>query len=106
MKVSLAQAFEKLGKSAIPFEQVMANGSMTVEIYKPQQVDLQQPHSQDELYIIISGSGNFYNDGNITNFKPLDVLFVPAGIEHRFENFTDDFATWVIFYGKQGGESA
>lgn len=106
MKVSLAQAFEKLGKSANPFEQVMANGSMTVEIYKPQQVDLQQPHTQDELYIIISGSGNFYNDGNITNFKPLDVLFVPAGIEHRFENFTDDFATWVIFYGQQGGESA
>ena len=105
MKVSLAQAFEKLGKSANPFEQVMANGSMTVEIYKPQQVDLQQPHTQDELYIIISGSGNFYSDGNITNFKPLDVLFVPAGIQHRFENFTDDFATWVIFYGKQGEES-
>ena len=40
------------------------------------------------------------------SFKENDVLFVPAGIEHRFENFTDDFATWVIFYGEKGGENA
>ena len=33
------------------------------------------------------------------------VLFVPAGIEHRFEDFSDDFSTWVIFYGPAGGES-
>lgn len=33
-----------------------------------------------------------------------DVLFAPAGIEHRFENFSDDFVTWVIFYGPVGGE--
>jgi hypothetical protein len=33
------------------------------------------------------------------------VLFVPAGHEHRFEDFTPDFATWVIFYGPDGGES-
>jgi len=33
-----------------------------------------------------------------------DVIFAPAGIEHRFENFSDDFVTWVIFYGPVGGE--
>jgi len=33
-----------------------------------------------------------------------DVLFVAAGVEHRFSKFTDDFATWVFFYGPQGGE--
>jgi quercetin dioxygenase-like cupin family protein len=39
-----------------------------------------------------------------TTFKQGDVLFVKAGIKHRFENFTDDFTTWVIFYGPDGGE--
>jgi len=34
------------------------------------------------------------------------MLFVPAGVEHRFENFSDDFATWVIFYGPEGGEGS
>jgi len=32
------------------------------------------------------------------------VLFVPAGVEHRFTRFTPDFVTWVIFYGPKGGE--
>ena len=39
-----------------------------------------------------------------TKFRQGDFLFVPAGIEHRFESFTNDFATWVIFYGPVGGE--
>lgn len=105
MKVSLEQAFIKLRNTETPFEQVMANGTMRVEIYKATKIDLQEPHTQDELYIIISGKSNFYNDGDTTNFKALDALFKPASKEHRFQNFTDDFATWIIFYGKQGGES-
>jgi mannose-6-phosphate isomerase-like protein (cupin superfamily) len=36
--------------------------------------------------------------------SPGDVLFVPAGVIHRFEEFTDDFAVWVLFYGPEGGE--
>ena len=35
---------------------------------------------------------------------PGDFLFVPAGVEHRFEGFTDDLAVWVVFYGPDGGE--
>jgi mannose-6-phosphate isomerase-like protein (cupin superfamily) len=37
-------------------------------------------------------------------FGPGDVLFVPAHQEHRFEQFTEDLALWVLFYGPQGGE--
>ena len=37
-------------------------------------------------------------------FGPGDVLFVGAKVEHRFEDFSDDFATWVVFYGPRGGE--
>jgi mannose-6-phosphate isomerase-like protein (cupin superfamily) len=37
-------------------------------------------------------------------FGPGDALFVPAGMKHRFENFSDDFATWIMFYGPEGGE--
>ena len=62
------------------------------------------PHKQDELYVIISGNGTFLNNDQRVIFKPGDVLFVKAGVKHRFENFTDDFATWVIFYGPDGGE--
>jgi hypothetical protein len=35
---------------------------------------------------------------------PIFFLFVPAGQIHRFENFSSDFAVWVVFYGPEGGE--
>jgi len=33
-----------------------------------------------------------------------DLLFVAAGTEHHFEDFTDDLTVWVVFFGLQGGE--
>ena len=77
---------------------------MSLEIYQPVGHDPQQPHTQDEIYVVISGTG-FFQDGEETYaFQPGDFLFVPAGKEHRFTGFSDDFKTWVIFYGPEGGE--
>lgn len=105
MRLTVTDALEKLGGSdSALFIKLMEHGSMSVEIYRPVKTDRQTPHLQDELYVIISGNGEFINNGERSAFRPGDVLFVPAGIEHRFENFTDDFATWVIFYGPNGGE--
>ncbi len=39
-------------------------------------------------------------------FGPGDLLFVPAGVVHRFEEFTDDLVVWVVFYGPPGGEAS
>ena len=54
---------------------------------------------RDELYVIASGSGKFVCAGETQAFATGDVLFVAAGVEHRFLDFTDDFAVWVIFFG-------
>jgi mannose-6-phosphate isomerase-like protein (cupin superfamily) len=54
---------------------------------------------------VVAGSGEFVNGGVRTKFQAGDILFVPATVEHRFENFTDDFATWVMFWGPEGGEN-
>ena len=59
----------------------------------------------DSAYVVISGQGTFLCDGQRAPFAPGDLLWVPAGAEHRFEDFTDDLAVWVIFYGPEGGES-
>lgn len=87
-----------------PFVELFRHGSMTLEYYKPDKVDLQQPHTRDELYVIVSGHGIFMHAGVRQPCQQGEVLFVPAGAEHRFEDFSDDFATWVIFYGPDGGE--
>ena len=76
-------------------------GDAELEFYAPAKVDLQKPHSRDEFYIIARGSGTFEVAGRACAFEAGDVLFVPAGIEHRFRDFSDDFATWVIFINRQ-----
>jgi len=104
--ISMLKAQQHLdAQSAQRFVTLFQRGSLSVEWYQPKEVDLQSPHEQDELYVIGSGSGIFYNNGQRQRFEAGDLLFVAAGVEHRFEDFTDDFATWVIFYGSKGGES-
>ncbi len=83
---------------------LMQHGSMSVRFYAPAGVDRQTPHDQDEIYVVASGSGQFVNGGERTTFGPGDVLFVPAARAHRFEDFSSDFATWVVFFGPNGGE--
>lgn len=104
-KVSPEDALKKLlDDYELPFTVVMKHGTMTIEYFAPQEVDTQTPHKQDEIYVIVKGHSTFYRDGERTSCKKGDILFVPAGMEHYFENFSDDFATWVIFYGPDGGE--
>lgn len=87
------------------FARVLGHGSMEVEVYAPRGVDPQTPHTRDELYVVVEGAGEFVNGEARHPFGPGDVLFVPAGVEHRFEDFTEDLVVWVVFYGPEGGES-
>ena len=83
---------------------LLEHGSMELGYYRPLGEDDQEAHEQDEIYIVHTGSGVFLLDGERLEFAPGDALFVPAGAAHRFIEFTDDFATWVVFWGPQGGE--
>lgn len=86
------------------FELGMHHGTLDVLLYAPKEKDPQTPHLQDEVYVVVSGSGIFFDGKNRYPFGKGDVLFVPAKTEHKFEKFSKDFATWVIFYGPEGGE--
>jgi predicted GNAT family N-acyltransferase/mannose-6-phosphate isomerase-like protein (cupin superfamily) len=88
------------------FASMLQHGSLLVELYAPRDVDGQTPHSRDEAYVVAKGSGFFVNGDERHPFQAGDFLFVPAGVVHRFEDFTDDLAVWVIFYGPEGGEGA
>ena len=83
---------------------LLTHGSLELRYYAPRGVDPQSPHARDEVYVVASGRGWFVRGGERVPFETGDVLFVAAGDEHRFEEFSDDFATWVVFYGPEGGE--
>lgn len=92
-----------------PFVRALSHGSMSVELYVPSRSgigrDIQRPHAQDELYLVQRGRSSFWLEHQRVDVQTGDVLFVPAGTAHRFEHFSEDFATWVVFYGPQGGET-
>lgn len=94
--------------AAVPdsrFLELFSHESLSLEIYKPEKVDLQTPHDRDEVYVVVAGNGQFYCGGEVTEFGPGDFLFVPAFVPHYFFDFSDDFSTWVLFYGPRGGEA-
>ncbi len=81
------------------------HASLQVELYAPRGADLQKLHARDEIYVVIRGRGDFLSRDERRPVRPGDFLFVEAEVPHRFENFSDDLALWVFFYGPEGGEA-
>lgn len=83
----------------VPFENVFEKGNFTLEFFALSGgTDYQKPHEQDEFYIIASGTADLIIENERFECNPGDALFVQKGAAHRFENNSEDFATWVIFF--------
>jgi mannose-6-phosphate isomerase-like protein (cupin superfamily) len=98
-KLTTGSALQALKDSKSDFVRLLERDGFDVGLYKPEKVDRQTPHLRDELYVVANGSGFFQNGGETEAVQAGDVLFVAAGAEHRFTDFSDDFAAWVIFIG-------
>jgi mannose-6-phosphate isomerase-like protein (cupin superfamily) len=105
LRIALREAAERLVAEPKPFIVLFERDDISVELFAPRGSDTQQPHDQDEAYIVASGSGMFRRGEERVPFQQGDFLFVAAGVSHRFEEFTDDFQTWVLFFGPKGGIS-
>jgi mannose-6-phosphate isomerase-like protein (cupin superfamily) len=104
-QLTVAEGLARLpGPGGERFVELFRHSSLTIELYAPRGIDPQAPHTRDEVYAVVRGSGWFRNGNDRHRFGPGDVLFVPAGVLHRFEEFTDDMVVWVFFYGPEGGE--
>lgn len=83
---------------------VLQRGTLDVKLSRPLRPNVQSPHEQDEIYVVVAGSGCLEHGGARDAFGPGDLLFVAAGVEHRFADFDDDLVVWRVFYGPRGGE--
>jgi mannose-6-phosphate isomerase-like protein (cupin superfamily) len=105
-RFTVEQGMQRLpGPQGERYTLLFRHGTLDVELYAPRGRDPQGPHTRDEVYVVVQGSGWFVNGPARERFAPGDLLFVPAGVVHRFEEFTDDLVVWVIFYGPEGGEA-
>ena len=83
---------------------VLRRGTLDVKLSLPVPPNQQTPHAQDEIYVVIRGRGVLVHDGKRDPFESGDLLFVAAGTQHHYEDFTKDLALWRVFYGRHGGE--
>jgi carbamoyl-phosphate synthase large subunit len=105
-KVTVSQALGQLpGPNGENFVEVFEHGTLVVEILAPPSSTPLPPHTRDEIYIVVQGAGELIKGSVRMPVGPGDFLFVAAGVEHHFENFTDDLTIWTIFYGPEGGEA-
>ncbi len=105
-RVSVSDAIDVVSriKNGLPSATVFEHGTLQVKMYCPGAEDLQQSHTRDEVYFVVNGTGWFVNGQERHRFQGGDMLFVAAGTKHRFEQYSEDFCTWVAFYGPEGGE--
>jgi mannose-6-phosphate isomerase-like protein (cupin superfamily) len=60
-------------------------------------VDDQEPHTEDEIYVVTSGRARLVAGGQSAPVGPGAVIYVPAGEEHRFTGITEDLSLLVLF---------
>jgi mannose-6-phosphate isomerase-like protein (cupin superfamily) len=58
--------------------------------------DRQQPHEDDELYVLLEGRGTLEVEGQRVELREGHAVFVPAGAEHRFVGY-EQLSVLVIF---------
>jgi len=92
--------------AAVRSAPLFRHGTLLVKYYAPRGTDQQTPHTRDEIYVVARGRGVFFDGSSKRPVAPGDLLFAAAGVTHRFEDFSNDFGTWVMFYGPEGGEAA
>ena len=103
----LLEAGQQTGRAYLEFLRVPAL-SMGLYQLPAEGVDPQQPHTEDEVYYIVRGAGQIRVGTEDRAVAAGSVVFVAAGVEHRFHSITEDLAILVFFapaeYALAGGE--
>ena len=71
--------------------------SVGLAIWPAGAIDRQQPHREDEVYYVISGRGSITVASEDRPVKPGSLVFVAAGVEHRFHDIEDDLRVLVFW---------
>ena len=80
--------------------EVLVDGDLEIRLYAPEgsrPADAARPRRA--LYRRARHTGNSASAIGPSRSRPGELLYVAANEMHRFEDFSDDFAAWVVFYG-------
>ena len=87
---------EQVGRAYLEFLRVPAL-SAGLYVLPAGEADPQQPHTEDEVYYVARGRAQIRVAGEDRPVGPGSVVFVAAGVEHRFHSIAEDLAVLVFF---------
>jgi mannose-6-phosphate isomerase-like protein (cupin superfamily) len=87
-----------------PYLEFLRSGSLSAGLYvlRAGAVDRQQPHSEDEIYVVMSGRALFTAGDDTRDVGPGDTIYVAAGVPHRFHDIAEDLRLIVVFAPPEG----
>jgi mannose-6-phosphate isomerase-like protein (cupin superfamily) len=101
-KFGVQAVVEKLRGSGGGYEIVHSSPGVELGVYVlvAPEPDRQQPHSDDEVYVVLEGTGVLEVEGESIPVDEGDAVFVEAGADHRFTAY-EQLAVLVIFERKR-----
>lgn len=83
--------------------EVFAAPGISLSLFAPRGEDHQSAHGEDEFYLVAGGHAVLHVRDSREGWRTMeanggDALFVAAGVDHRFESISADFAAWVVFF--------
>ena len=104
----LAEVAAEREASGRPYLEFITVPDLSVGLYvlAAGQPDLQQPHTEDEVYYLISGRGRVTVGDDTRDVGAGSIVFVAATVPHRFNDIVEDLTLLVAFGPAEGSRAA
>jgi mannose-6-phosphate isomerase-like protein (cupin superfamily) len=95
----LSDLLDRREASGKPYLEFVKEPDLSVGLYvlAPGQPDLQQPHTEDEVYYLVAGAGRITVGDEVRDVREGAVVFVAAGVPHRFHDIAEELHILVFF---------
>jgi mannose-6-phosphate isomerase-like protein (cupin superfamily) len=104
---TLAQLEARRAAGRKPYLEFLTVPDLSAGLYVLQggAADRQQPHTEDEVYVILAGRSRFTAGDETRDVGPGDTLFVPASVPHRFHDIVETLRVIVVFGPAEGSRA-
>lgn len=103
----IADLLERRAASGRPYLEFQRSADLSTGLYvlPAGGVDRQQPHTEDEIYLVVAGRATMRVAGEDRPVRPGAVVFVAAGVEHRFHGVEEELQLLVVFGPAEGARA-
>lgn len=95
----LSQLVDERSRSGRRYLEFLRRPSLSAGVYQlpAQGIDPQSPHTEDEVYYVVSGKAMVRVGDEDRSVGPGSIVYVAANIEHRFHSIGEDLTVLVFF---------